>query len=91
MELDKVITAMNICTNLDNPDKEVYCYDCPYKRRENCSGDLMRDLAALVRGQSPIRPTQEQNTIKWLCGDCGALLMGEANYCPRCGRAVQWV
>lgn len=45
---------------------------------------------SVLREQKPIAPVQEiiNDAIFWHCGKCGAHLTD--NYCPHCGREVDW-
>lgn len=36
-----------------------------------------------------VAPTLDQWS-NWRCGECGKILIGRVERCPKCGRAVKW-
>lgn len=59
---------------------------------------IIRDALELLKAQEPVEPKILEfvdEGVTWQkyevpsCGICGALL-GDALYCPQCGRAVRW-
>lgn len=102
---EKVIKGLECCTaELEiNQHRDDFCVVCPYKDKamENwyCfhKPDLMRDALALLKAQEPVEPKMMyfvDEGLTWetyevpTCGVCGALL-GDALFCPMCGRAVK--
>ncbi len=65
-----------------------------------CIKDYVRDALKLLKKQRPVK--QSVNIDTWVCPDCGrklemqemlganVLFEDRYNFCPTCGRAVEW-
>ena len=91
---EKVIKGLECC--IIEGDAEEVCPNCPYvdKHPFECTTQLMMDALALLREHEPkwidYEDTFTGEKFKVpLCWDCESLL-GDALYCPRCGRKVKW-
>ena len=84
-ELDKVIEK------LSNLPTTVYCGF--YQLRITHS--LRDDVVKLLEKQEPLTPMTNGSTILWdgdiFCRDCGWRIVRESNFCPHCGRAINWM
>ena len=97
-KLEKVIKGLECCTS------DVSCAECLYRGKRdgalNCVRELSTDALELLKEREAVEPKEIVNehypigdyrrTNGWLCGKCGETLMGDANYCSYCGRAVEW-
>ena len=104
MELDKIISAWEYCTDeigVDNCDK------CPYVESRYDGGMLIlkKDTIAVLkehkkviedyeRVMAPMKPERNMNAYE--CGVCHEIVgiyRDDAcdNYCRNCGKAVDWV
>lgn len=85
--LEKVIKGLEFCTTYP-----CYCTGCPYDEICELDADeLMRDALFLLKSQEPIEPKQD-SFLNWRCGNCNMEIdkYGDIQYCPRCGKAVEW-
>lgn len=99
---NKVIEALEACV-LKDPDDSRNCRHCPRCNygafiTNSCINGVMADALALLKAQEPVEPKMMEfvdEGLTWekyevpTCGVCGALL-GDAQFCPMCGRAVKW-
>ncbi len=82
-------------------DENVECHsDCPYyedRISASCFRSIARNALTLLQKQEPVEPkwfdfedmfTEQKYKIP-ICGACESLL-GDAVYCPQCGRKVKW-
>lgn len=70
---------------------------CPYFYDEKCEKTWRSDAIALMKAQEPVKPVilvQDaalSNGAKYLCGKCGGSFFHQkVNFCPWCGKAVNW-
>lgn len=90
---EKIIRALECCTG--------YCCEeigCPYfDTEDDCEEKWRDDAIAFLKAQEPVEPKMMyfvDEGLTWetyevpTCGVCGALL-GDALFCPNCGRAVK--
>lgn len=92
--IEKVISGLKHC--MDGP---AGCQrECPYKCDFGCRSMLAKDAYAILKAQEPVSPKYVEfmdKGLTWesykvpMCGICGTLL-GDALFCPQCGRAVKW-
>lgn len=66
--------------NREKVIKELIRCDIPYP--------LLCDTIALLKEQEPVKPIRLENW--WKCPYCSGNIVANMNYCPRCGRAVNW-
>jgi hypothetical protein len=56
---------------------------------------LRDEIVKLLEKQIPLVPHTDGSTILWngniYCRDCGWSIVRESNYCPHCGRAINWI
>ena len=78
------------------------CSDrCPYnKEGQQCFQNMRHDVLELLKEQEPVKPVV--NCDEWMCGCCGARLERQrmihpgailhdlCEYCPACGKKVDW-
>ena len=92
MDREKVIKGLECCANSCGNG-------CPYADiDDDCQGMLCMDTLALLKEQEAVKPktTITYNGFHYdYCGNCGRLLpvaqdFEKANYCPSCGRMVDW-
>lgn len=95
----KVVTGLKCCTTHPNEYGDCMSEDCPYKSI-NCINHLLQDALTLLQAQESVEPVLDIDT--WKCGKCGhtlehqellgdnVLFHEQYNYCPECGRAVEW-
>lgn len=83
-DLKKVINGLDCCL-------EGLCEPCEYsssKAPGGCKDELMCDALALLKKQEPIRPLIANDM--YFCGNCKYAISRTANYCPKCGKKVEW-
>lgn len=98
----KAIKGLECCMKNGVGCYEPSTGECPYYKdninTSACIDDLCYDAYTLLKAQEPVKPkaikfidkgvTWEEYEVS-VCGECGAML-GDALFCPRCGRAVKW-
>ena len=92
-EREKVIKGLECCSKGCSGG-------CPYSvEGGDCCTALAADALELLKAQEPVEPKREmieffdgltgQKFEVPTCGICGTLV-GDALYCPQCGRKVLW-
>lgn len=71
----------------------IACNLCPYKDMESTchsrtEGSLIADALALLKKQQPVKPLIANDM--YFCGSCKYAIPRTANYCPKCGKKVEW-
>jgi len=77
--------------------KEQEAFEPEWRKVTSCTTYLMKDAIALLKeqetGVSPKEIKMYPNNV-WACGNCGHVAVGSADYkaeyCPECGKKVQW-
>lgn len=99
VDREKVIKGLEACLPPHDPD----CDLCPYDSIDlRCRAKLRNDVMALLKEQELVKPKKENRYIDfdgeghpynpetYDCGACGKELPWKVNYCPECGREVNW-
>jgi hypothetical protein len=94
---EKVINALGRCESYG------YCEDrnCPYYENTHCLELLRKDALILLKEQEQVAPRKVKRYIEYSdtavnfidtydCGNCGAELPDNSQYCSACGRKVKW-
>ena len=93
---EKVIKGLKCLTSMSD------CTVCPYsynKQREYCLCDIGKDAIALLQEQEAIKPlAKEDDTYECICGaivgwdelDASGIVQVRFNYCPFCGKPIDW-
>lgn len=94
LDKEKILKGLNSCKKIKS-DGPLCPNDCPYIDNDvYCIANLCEDVLELLKEQEPVEP-------KWLrrindgadpmCGSCMTWLPYRSwNYCPNCGRKVEW-
>ena len=57
--------------------------------------DLRDKVVKMLEKQIPLAPYTNGSTILWdgdiFCRDCGWEIVRKSNFCPHCGRAIDWM
>lgn len=101
---EKVIFGLKCLTNEDPYMSRISCKKkkCPYAETEtdNCAPAIWRDALELLKGQEPVKPVFVGND-EWQCPECETAVGWKEldyigieetkyNYCPGCGREMNW-
>lgn len=81
-DLEKTIRGLECCRSSACP------VDCPYLSVNMCIPRLCDDAIALLREQEPVKPIKREDLL--FCGGCKTAIYNFLNYCPRCGKKVDW-
>lgn len=89
MTRDEVVKGLECCV-LQDPDDVRECEKCPQSENgryisNSCINGLMAQSLALLK---PVAPVYDDYGI--VCGACGYMFEGAPNYCPSCGREINW-
>ena len=99
IDKEKVLTGLECCSMNGNG-----CRQCPYNKEcdempDFGNAQLCSDALELLK-QEPVKPVVNQD--EWVCGCCGtwlerqrmihpgAILHDLCEYCPSCGKKVDW-
>ena len=94
---EKVIRGLECCCG-GSQDYGI-CEECPYTtNKKTCYLPVLhRDALELLKAQEPVKPlilvkdAALSNGAKYLCGKCGGSFFHQkVNFCPWCGKAVNW-
>ena len=78
------------------------CADCPYRqgwRTCNFADTLFKDVYALLKEQEAVKPlAKEDDSYECICGaivgwdelDTSGIVQTRLNYCPFCGKPIDW-
>ena len=50
--------------------------------------DILKEAVELLKAQEPVTPICKSDML--FCGACRYAIPNTVNYCPRCGRKVDW-
>ena len=82
---EKVMTGLEcLITN------SVDCSTCPYAVDGFCPELVAKDAMELLKEQEPAKVVDGRPRCRFACGNCGAEFAFVYNYCPSCGRKVDW-
>ena len=104
--LEKVLHGLNSCGFQDGFADICNITECPYREHGAwCVHELTHDagvlISELLKEKEPVEPVPEMDD-DWTCGNCGMSAVGyddldasgfvpvKFNYCPNCGRKVEW-
>ena len=99
IDREKVIKGLELCRYDPDPEmplkSEVSCDICPYwDDTYGCRmNDMFDDAIALLKAQEPVKPQEHDYVIygvKYTCGACHHKIWRNNNFCPNCGRKVEW-
>ena len=91
-----MIDREQVMTWLETCGKNRDCSGCcPYESNGDipmCQEKLMDDALALLKEQEavPVRRVNGKKNHFLKCGNCNSDMMSGFNYCPKCGKAVNW-
>ena len=91
IEVDKVVEALDVCT-----DTDLDCTKCPYYASKRCRTELMLDVKAIAEGyaQKQVKPLTYfhgmNEPFTYRCGHCHHTIEGGQHYCAGCGWRVRW-
>ena len=93
---EKIIRGLERClvcntSAITSAEGEKAYRDCEYTVALYCRQDkLLRDALALLK-QEAVKPVRDKVVGRiWLCGNCGVLITESMNYCPKCGKRIEW-
>lgn len=98
IDREKVIKGLECCIKYPKEYGDCMGGNCPYGTHVECHNKLLQDARTLLKTQEPVEPKMMEfvdEGLTWekyevpTCGACGALL-GDALFCPMCGKAVKW-
>ena len=85
--LDVIIRGVECCTQTAS----YKCKTCPYRELDNCTvllgNDVLRSLKPLT--EMP-KPKIDGRTWEH-CGKCDEIIFRQYNFCPNCGRRIDWI
>lgn len=84
ISLEKAIAAIKACS-FPNCSK---CYLDGLGFGFTCIDRLMTDVLALLKEQQSVKPLIAYDM--YFCGSCKYAIPRTANYCPKCGKKVEW-
>ena len=87
ISLEKVIDALEACSFIHDPDCSKCYLDGPGFGFA-CRDQLRRDAFALLKEQQPVKPLIAYDM--YFCGSCKYAIPKTVNYCPKCGKKVEW-
>ena len=79
----EVIEGLKCCSVQENR-----CDKCPIGLGWGCAFKLKKQALVLLKEREPVKPLIANDM--YFCGSCKYAIPRTTNYCPKCGKKVEW-